>query len=302
MMATSVIFWSTPFLFLLSLSTAAASGLFEFRIDSFENPLARDQDGNCCSNSTIPPLIRSSFYPSDSSYCSSPCRVYFRICLKHFQHNIDTNTPCTFGEVTTHVLGDNRLEGHPYTVPLHFNFSWPKYCSYIVDIGHESFEGSRTKEGMHRIIYQHKMQTSLQVASDWTYKSYEVGSRSKARFNYAIRVTCDENHYGDDCSTMCRPRNDDYGHFTCSEKGQIVCLSGWQGEKTYCRNATCLPGCHTKNGYCDQPNECKCRYGWEGSHCDRCIKHPGCLHGTCEKPFQCICNEGWGGMFCNQGS
>lgn len=64
--------------------------------------------------------------------------------------------------------------------------------------------------------------------------------------------------------------------------------------------AICLPNCSREHGYCEQPFECKCRFGYEGHLCNQCVRYPGCLHGTCEKPFQCICKEGWGGLFCNQ--
>ncbi|KAH6924620.1 hypothetical protein HPB50_020806 [Hyalomma asiaticum] len=62
----------------------------------------------------------------------------------------------------------------------------------------------------------------------------------------------------------------------------------------------CLKGCKEPQGDCDRPNECKCRIGWEGPLCDRCVRYPGCLHGTCSQPWQCNCDEGWGGLFCNQ--
>ena len=137
------------------------SGVFEFRFDSFDNPLGRDQDGNCCNNrSSLTSTSKSSIFSSlssssssvatysrdssggDSAACSHPCRIFFRVCLKHYQNNIDTDTPCTFGEVTTPVLGNNGIQASGYIVPIHFNFSWPKTCSYIVDVGHESFEGA----------------------------------------------------------------------------------------------------------------------------------------------------------------
>lgn len=49
------------------------------------------------------------------------------------------------------------------------------------------------------------------------------------------------------------------------------------------------------------PSFFRCRLGWQGAHCDQCIRYPGCLHGTCNQPWQCNCDEGWGGLFCNQG-
>lgn len=49
---------------------------------------------------------------------------------------------------------------------------------------------------------------------------------------YEYRVTCDAHYYGAGCATLCRPRDDNFGHYTCSEAGHRVCLSGWQGD--YC--------------------------------------------------------------------
>lgn len=44
----------------------------------------------------------------------------------------------------------------------------------------------------------------------------------------------------------------------------------------------------------------RCHHGWKGTHCNECLRYPGCLHGTCQKPWECACVEGWGGLFCNQ--
>lgn len=127
------------FLTSLLVNPVASSGMFEFRFDSFDNPLGRDQDGNCCNNRStssstnyhgLRGIISDSSSPvmsssSDAASCTSPCRIFFRVCLKHYQNNIDTDTPCTFGEVTTPVLGNNGIQNPGYTVGIQFNFSWP---------------------------------------------------------------------------------------------------------------------------------------------------------------------------------
>lgn len=109
-----------------TLPQVLSSGVLEFRFDSFENPLGRDSNGKCCSN-TEDSIDHQMFqdYKRDSTVCLSPCRIYFRVCLKHFQHNIDINSPCTFGEFTTPVLGNNTIQTQGYIVPFFFNFSWP---------------------------------------------------------------------------------------------------------------------------------------------------------------------------------
>lgn len=45
----------------------------------------------------------------------------------------------------------------------------------------------------------------------------------------SVRVQCSENYFNTTCTTFCRPRNDQFGHYTCGERGSKVCLSGWKG-------------------------------------------------------------------------
>lgn len=53
-------------------------------------------------------------------------------------------------------------------------------------------------------------------------------------------------------------------------------------------------------GYCQRPGECRCRIGYTGELCDKCIPLPGCQHGDCTKPFECLCRPGWDGLFCTE--
>ncbi|XP_021430471.1 protein delta homolog 1 [Oncorhynchus mykiss] len=62
----------------------------------------------------------------------------------------------------------------------------------------------------------------------------------------------------------------------------------------------CSAGCNPENGYCEKPEECRCKPGWQGVTCKQCMPFPGCLHGSCEKAWQCICEEGWMGSQCDQ--
>uniref|UniRef100_A0A4W4EEY9 EGF-like domain-containing protein n=1 Tax=Electrophorus electricus TaxID=8005 RepID=A0A4W4EEY9_ELEEL len=62
----------------------------------------------------------------------------------------------------------------------------------------------------------------------------------------------------------------------------------------------CRAGCNLDNGFCETNGECRCRPGWQGAACEKCIPFPGCLHGTCEKAWQCICEQGWVGSQCDQ--
>uniref|UniRef100_A0A1B0CSV9 Delta-like protein n=2 Tax=Lutzomyia longipalpis TaxID=7200 RepID=A0A1B0CSV9_LUTLO len=76
-----------------------------------------------------------------------------------------------------------------------------------------------------------------------------------ANITYRVRVQCDENYYNTTCTTFCRPRNDTFGHYTCGEKGDKMCLNGWQGVN--CEKAICKSGCDPTHGKCDNPGECE---------------------------------------------
>ncbi|NP_001310767.1 delta-like protein 1 precursor [Parasteatoda tepidariorum] len=270
----------------------SCSGMFELRLDNFVNEFGRDADGTCCRG------VRS-----QSGMCSGTCRTRFRVCLKHYQTTIDPNPPCTYGEVLTPVLGNNSVSLEPindvatgFTNPIvfAFDFSWVGTFSLIVEAWHES-EPTSTPGSSRKLITRLATQRWLDVSEFWT---QDIHKTNHTAFSYAIRVRCLDNYYGDNCEKLCRPRNDKFGHYTCSPTGDKVCYRGWTGE--YCTVAVCLPGCHEEHGYCEEPNECRCRLGWQGSHCNQCIRYPGCLHGTCNQPWQCNCDEGWGGLFCNQ--
>lgn len=81
------------------------------------------------------------------------------------------------------------------------------------------------------LISQLSVQRFLDVKSEWTPDQYQTPD-SSIEFEYDFRVTCDAHYYGTGCANVCRPRDDQFGHYTCSSTGSIVCLSGWQGD--YC--------------------------------------------------------------------
>lgn len=72
-------------------------------------------------------------------------------------------------------------------------------------------------------------QRYLDVGEKWTEDTHTT-QYSILKFEY--RVTCDSNYYGKGCENLCRPRDDNFGHYTCSQTGEIVCLAGWTGD--YC--------------------------------------------------------------------
>lgn len=80
-----------------------------------------------------------------------------------------------------------------------------------------------------RLISRIATQRHLSVGEEWF---SDVQTAGKTELRYSYRFLCDEYYYGEGCSVFCRPRDDAFGHFTCGERGEIICNSGWKGQ--YC--------------------------------------------------------------------
>ncbi|KAL8590103.1 hypothetical protein ACOMHN_034334 [Nucella lapillus] len=287
--------WTLLTVCLSLVAQVRTTGVFELHLQSFRNAKGLNQDGNCCNG-----------YRTEGK-CSSPCKTFFRVCLTHYQVNIatDPSPQCTFGEFSTPVVADNSVNFSsrtdlPMDNPLRFpvrEFAWPGDFSLVVEAWHDSTLTGPSQGSPREMISRLAVQRSAAAGLDW-YNSKHITRYTELIYSYRFR--CDDHYYGAACEDLCRRRDDQFGHYYCSDNGTKVCLDGWQGE--YCDRAICLPGCHPDNGFCDEPNECRCRLGWDGKHCNVCIPYPGCQHGSCTtKPYwECNCDEGWGGLFCNQ--
>jgi len=42
-------------------------------------------------------------------------------------------------------------------------------------------------------------------------------------------VQCEKNYFNSTCMKLCRPRDDQFGHFTCDQNGNKECIAGWKG-------------------------------------------------------------------------
>uniref|UniRef100_A0A3P9BYH1 Delta-like protein n=1 Tax=Maylandia zebra TaxID=106582 RepID=A0A3P9BYH1_9CICH len=269
--------------------TVLCSGVFELKLQEFLNKKGITGNANCCPT-----------HLQGQQQCE--CKTFFRVCLKHYQANVSPEPPCTYGGTVTPVLGSNSFQvpetnADSFTNPIRFSFgfTWPGTFSLIIEALHTDSLDDLTTDNPERLISRIATQRHLSVGEEWF---SDVQTAGKTELRYSYRFLCDEYYYGEGCSVFCRPRDDAFGHFTCGERGEIICNSGWKGQ--YCTEPICLPGCDEEHGFCDKPGECKCRVGFSGRYCDDCIRYPGCLHGTCQQPWQCNCQEGWGGLFCNQ--
>lgn len=88
--------------------------------------------------------------------------------------------------------------------------------------------------------------------SDWIYLDNSSNLSRNALIKYKIRVICDKNYFNSTCTVLCKPRNDQFGHYSCNSKGQKECLEGWSGET--CDKPLCPEGC--VHGSCKSPGTC----------------------------------------------
>ena len=76
-----------------------------------------------------------------------------------------------------------------------------------------------------------------------------------------------------------------------------VCRSGYKEV-----NGECKPDCSFEcenGGSCVAADQCSCRSGWTGNHCQNAVCGYGCRNGgTCVTPDTCRCNTGWSGNSC----
>ncbi|XP_059903082.1 delta-like protein A [Gadus macrocephalus] len=269
------------------------SGVFELKLQEFLNKKGIQGNKNCCAGGQA----------SNYQQQQCECKTFFRICLKHYQPNASPEPPCTYGGAVTPVLGSNSFQvpdvipesGFSNPIRISFGFTWPGTFSLIIEALHTDSTEEISTDNPDSVISTMTTQRHLTVGEEWS-QDLHTGGRTELKYSY--RFVCEEHYYGDGCSAFCRARDDAFGHFTCGERGEIVCDAGWKGQ--YCTEPICLPGCDEEHGFCEKPGECKCRVGFKGRYCDDCIRYPGCLHGTCQQPWQCNCQEGWGGLFCNQ--
>ena len=91
------------------------------------------------------------------------------------------------------------------------------------------------------LISQLSVQRSLHVREDWSHFRFETET---SELEYQYRVVCDSYYYGAGCQDMCKPRDDMFGHYQCSENGTMICREGWSG--MYCD----LGGCMTTLAWC----------------------------------------------------
>ena len=93
------------------------------------------------------------------------------------------------------------------------------------------------------LISRMATQNQLEAGSAWTHGVHQ-GSESQTRLEYEYRMMCSAHYYGKDCDTLCRPRDDQFGHYICDNEGNKMCLDGWQKDSNNEEGDYCNKGRH----------------------------------------------------------
>ncbi|KAJ2944729.1 hypothetical protein O0L34_g4091 [Tuta absoluta] len=267
--------------------SAAGAGVFELQILEFSNYRLRLASGACCGGGPTSPA-------ASAAPCATPCRTRFALCLKEYQSAAAPGA-CSFGRAASPVLGtDSFTLAEPlYTLSLPFSFRWTRSFTLILQAYDDHNYTDPDESGL---IEEAWWSGIVEPGAEWHALRHAGSAASLA---YRVRVTCQPNYYNTTCTTFCRPRDDKFGHYSCSPQGDKRCLPGWQGDN--CEKPVCKEGCHPTHGRCDHPGDCDCRPGWRGELCSQCQPYPGCKHGYCNgSSWDCTCDTNWGGILCDQ--
>ncbi|CAM9917299.1 unnamed protein product [Lampetra planeri] len=267
---------------------ASPSGIFELQIGTFRSPRGELLSGECCDGER----------DKGGRACAEQCDTFFTVCVRQYQAASSPGrpTPCVLGNASTPVIGGNNFDLNSLSGPnigrvsIPFRFAWPRAITLILEAWDQD-NGTSGGQLIARATY-----SGLLLPTELWHTELHSGPR--AQLEYRVRALCDPHYYSANCTRLCKPRNDYFGHYSCDGLGGKVCIEGWAGPD--CKKAICRQGCSAQHGACEVPGECKCQYGWQGSLCDHCVPHPGCVHGSCSKPWECHCQTNWGGLLCDK--
>jgi hypothetical protein len=196
-------------LYIISIKTVEGSATVQLTISNFVNPSHRQYDDNCC----VP-----------SYGCFMPCSLVYVVCFNSNSGDADCSMQTKYSYLKT-----------PFTVTQSFN---PSTVSSIpVTIIVYDVDSS----GLSMVDY-FLLNVSDTVTLSANYST--TGQRTNyVTFLYAtVNITCDDNFYGLDCATYCKPTDDCSGHYTCQAiTGSKICISGWTGDQCTVSNVSLCP-------------------------------------------------------------
>ena len=101
------------------------------------------------------------------------------------------------------------------------------------------FQVSRNINSTHEVVIDNglvriKQELVADQSSGVLQQIQLTGSNGLATFPLRLLVTCPNMMTGCTTDTSCRPRDDLFGHYTCGDRGEVVCLPGFQDPVSDC--------------------------------------------------------------------
>ncbi|KAL3842380.1 hypothetical protein ACJMK2_020401 [Sinanodonta woodiana] len=295
-------FWSLTLCIFMAFQMVTGEGYIEANLVMFKNFEGKRFDGACCD--------KASFWGWGRGVgCTKPCDHSLVICLGNHTQSSDMNA-CEFGREETGSIGGNEIHfdgkvgkmDNPLKFPFH---QWPGVVKLKIDV--KDLDDENTYDFVDHFEFQYRTRDLRKEVDAPIENLVLTGSRS--RFDMKLKVFCDTNFFGSDCSVYCKPTNDETGHYTCDPvTGERICKLGWRGDDCLTNiddcsghrcyyGATCLDGV---NYY-----TCKCPPGRTGLLCDaevnECASSPCKNGGRCHdglNGFHCACRPGFIGFTC----
>lgn len=87
-------------------------------------------------------------------------------------------------------------------------------------------EGQQQQQQQWALIERAVHSGVIVPGQDWHTITHEGHT---ATMRYKVRVKCDTYYYNTTCTKFCRPRNDKFGHHSCNDNGDKICMDGWIG-------------------------------------------------------------------------
>ncbi|XP_037778716.1 uncharacterized protein LOC119575270 [Penaeus monodon] len=321
--------WSKALLLGITVLATASSvegrsggkGILRVRLNSFQNPQAKDVEGNCCRNYRRGPTCRGS------------CRTFFRVCATHSPRPL-------------------ILPATPQTRPASANVSSTpaeEMKVFRAPVPRALLLGGRRRRGQRRartsavtgrsrgrvphipctlglivteVIANNSLDASEEGALDITFPF-----SSPWPINFKLILEAWHDVTGTLFQTQEALRIDErVGKLISRHVGRHALEAGMEwlsysyshertslqySIKVNCASpfygAQCSKSCEdlgTKNSHfeCTDAGVVQCVDGWEGEECDVPICREGCdpVHGYCTQPGECRCSLGWRGENCSE--
>ncbi|XP_045702874.1 delta-like protein 3 [Phyllostomus hastatus] len=262
------------------------------------------------------------------SPCStrSPCRLFFRVCLKPGVSEEAAESPCALGAALS-AHGPVYMEQSRAPVPdlplpdglmrVPFREAWPGTFSLIIEAWREQL-GEQIGGPAWSLLARVAGRRRLAAGSPWAWDMQRAGAW-ELRFSY--RARCEPPAVGATCARLCGSRS---ASSQCGP-GLRPCTPV---ENECEAQPACRAGCSPEHGFCEQPDECRCLEGWTGPLCTVPVSTSTCLSsrgpssaavgclvsgpgpcdgnpcangGSCSETlgsFECACPRGFYGLQC----